>query len=126
MQELVAQIDFSKGDGLVPTVVQDARTGKVLMLGYMNREAVEKTRETGKVTFFSRSKERLWTKGETSGNFLHLVELKLDCDQDTLLVKARPDGPTCHTGQDTCFNETNTSTQFLYHLEQVIRDRSPA
>ena len=117
-------IDFKKGDGLVPAIVQDHLSGKVLMLGYMNDEAVEKTKETGKVTFFSRSKGRLWTKGETSGNFLDLVSLTVDCDNDTLLIKAIPHGPVCHTGSDTCFNEDNsTTTNFLDHLESIISDR---
>ena len=96
------EIDFDKLGGLVPAIVQDARTKNVLMLGFMNREAYDKTIATGKVTFWSRSRNCLWTKGETSGNFLNLVEVKNDCDKDTLLVKAIPDGPTCHTGTDTC------------------------
>ena len=97
------QIDFEKGGGLVPAIIQDPTTGKVLMLGYMNQEAYEKTMATGKVTFYSRSRQCLWTKGETSGNYLHLVSISVDCDNDTLLVKATPDGPTCHTGSRTCF-----------------------
>lgn len=117
------QLDFEKSDGLIPVIVQDAETNKVLMLGYMNAEALAKTQETGKVTFFSRSKNRLWTKGETSGNFLKLVSITADCDQDTLLAKAHPTGPTCHTGADTCFDETNEQEHFLYRLEQVIQDR---
>ncbi len=117
------QLDFEKGDGLIPVIVQDAETSKVLMLGYMNAEALAKTQETGKVTFFSRSKNRLWTKGETSGNFLNLVSITADCDQDTLLAKAHPVGPTCHTGADTCFDETNEQEHFLYRLESVIQDR---
>jgi phosphoribosyl-ATP pyrophosphohydrolase/phosphoribosyl-AMP cyclohydrolase len=117
-------IDFDKSGGLVPAIVQDANTGKVLMLGYMNRAAYEKTRQTQKVTFFSRSRQELWTKGETSGNFLNLKEIRVDCDGDTLLVKAQPVGPTCHTGADTCFGETNTSEQpFLWKLEKIIVDR---
>ncbi|HUM66936.1 MAG TPA: phosphoribosyl-AMP cyclohydrolase, partial [Chitinophagaceae bacterium] len=101
-------IDFAKySDGLVPAIVQDASTRKVLMLGFMNAEALEKTEHTGKVTFFSRSKNRLWTKGEESGNFLALKEIIADCDNDTLLIKADPAGPVCHTGADTCFNEVN-------------------
>lgn len=116
--------DFEKGAGLIPVVVQDAETLKVLMLGYMNEEAWQKTRETGKVTFYSRSKERLWVKGETSGNYLNLVEMLLDCDEDTILVKAIPDGPTCHTGADTCFKEDNVNhVQFIAHLEDIIKDR---
>lgn len=97
-------IDFEKGEGLVPAIVQDADTGRVLMMGYMNQEALSRTQETGKVTFFSRSRHRLWTKGETSGNYLELVELAIDCDGDTVLVKARPHGPTCHTGNESCFD----------------------
>src|SRR5688572_299131 len=102
-------IDFSKLDGLVPCVVQDANTNKVLMVGFMNDEAYRKTLDEKRVTFYSRTKQRLWTKGETSGNFLELVDILIDCDQDTLLVKAIPHGPTCHTGADTCFNETNVT-----------------
>lgn len=116
-------IDFAKGDGLVPAIIQDANTNKVLMLGYMNEAALEKTRAEGRVTFYSRSKNRLWTKGETSGNFLNLVDIKVDCDQDTLLVSVHPVGPACHTGNDTCFNETNRSDNFLTQLESVIQDR---
>ena len=118
-------IDFNKSpDGLVPTVVQDAETGKVLMLGYMNQAAYEQTQAGGIVTFFSRSKQRLWTKGETSGNYLRVKQILVDCDNDTLLIKAHPDGPTCHTGADTCFNETNTGKgQFLNYLQAVIHDR---
>lgn len=101
------KIDFEKGNGLVPAIVQDAKTKNVLMLGYMNQEAYDKTIETKKVTFWSRSRNCLWTKGETSGHFLHLVDIKVDCDNDTLLVKANPDGPTCHTGTDTCWGEEN-------------------
>ena len=119
------KIDFEKyQDGLVPAIVQDSSTEKVLMLGYMSREAVEKTMSTRRVTFFSRSKQRLWTKGEESGNFLNLVELKTDCDQDALLVKARPEGPVCHTGSDTCWEETNeSSTGFLKTLEGIVASR---
>ena len=119
----VNQLDFDKGKGLIPAIIQDARTQKVLMLGYMNREAVEKTQAEGKVTFYSRSKNRLWTKGETSGNFLYLKDMKMDCDQDTLLVMVDPVGPVCHTGADTCFNETNAGQHFLYHLQGVIQNR---
>ncbi len=116
--------DFKKGNGLLPAVIQDVTTGKVLMLGYMNEEALEKTRKEGKVTFWSRSKERLWTKGETSGNFLLAEEIMIDCDRDTILVKAVPQGPTCHTGADTCFNESNSSrTGFIDQLRQIIKDR---
>ena len=100
-------IDFEKMGGLVPAIIQDATTKTVLMLGYMNKEAFDKTVETKKVTFYSRSRQCLWTKGETSGNFLELVDIKVDCDNDTLLVKANPTGPTCHTGNDTCWGEKN-------------------
>ena len=100
--------DFAKCGGLVPAIIQDADTKTVLMLGYMNEEALQKTLDTKKVTFWSRSRNCLWTKGETSGNFLHLVDIKLDCDNDTLLVKVHPDGPTCHTGTDTCWGEKNS------------------
>ena len=117
-------IDFSKyPDGLVPAIVQDNSTKTILMLGFMNAEALDKTRETGQVTFFSRSKNRLWTKGETSGNFLLLKDILLDCDADTLLIKAEPVGPACHTGADTCFNEKNTGYNFLETLEKIIADR---
>lgn len=118
-------INFDKSpDGLLPAVIQDAETGKVLMLGYMNQEAYDKTRADGIVTFFSRSKQRLWTKGETSRNFLHVREVRVDCDGDTLLIKAHPDGPTCHTGDDTCFQEVNTGKgQFLNYLQGIIHDR---
>jgi phosphoribosyl-AMP cyclohydrolase / phosphoribosyl-ATP pyrophosphohydrolase len=116
--------DFAKyADGLVPAIVQDANTGVVLMLGFMNSEALQKTNETKLVTFYSRTKQRLWTKGETSKNYLHLVEIKNDCDNDTLLIKANPDGPVCHTGADTCFNEKNTNNNFLAELEKIISDR---
>jgi phosphoribosyl-ATP pyrophosphohydrolase/phosphoribosyl-AMP cyclohydrolase len=119
------QVNFSKSpDGLAPAIIQDAITGKVLMLGYMNQEALDKTLAEKKVTFYSRSKSRLWTKGEESGNFLHLVSAALDCDQDTLLFKVHPVGPVCHTGADTCWNEANNNNDsFLSRLEQVIRDR---
>ncbi len=118
-------IDFSKTEGgLVPAIVQDAITKNVLMLGYMNKEAVEKTLETKKVTFYSRSKNRLWTKGEESGNFLNLVSMSVDCDQDTLLIKANPVGPTCHKGTDTCWAEENTESYgFISELEAVITER---
>jgi phosphoribosyl-AMP cyclohydrolase / phosphoribosyl-ATP pyrophosphohydrolase len=115
-------INFSKLNGLVPAIVQDARTNKVLMLGFMNEEAYQKTLLDKRVTFYSRSKQRLWTKGETSGNFLELVDILLDCDQDTLLIKAYPKGPACHTGADTCFNEANDDWN-LSSLEAIIRDR---
>ncbi len=122
--ESIDQIDFEKVNGLVPAVVQDAQTSKVLMLGYMNEEAIKTTQETGHVTFFSRSKQRLWTKGETSKNFLNLVDIFVDCDKDTLLVKANPVGPTCHLGDDTCWDESNDSNlQFLGYLTEVIKKR---
>lgn len=117
-------IDFQKSpDGLVPAIVQDAATLRVLMLGYMNQEALDKTLQEKKVTFFSRSKQRLWTKGEESGNFLLLQDVKVDCDKDTLLIKANPVGPVCHTGADTCWDELNISNDFLAKLESVIADR---
>ncbi len=117
--------NFNKNkDGLLPAIVQDAQTLKVLMLGYMNQEALEKTQSFGKVTFFSRSKQRLWTKGEESGNFLKLVSVKVDCDQDTLLITASPEGPTCHQGTDTCWGEDNESgLSYVKELEAVIEDR---
>ncbi len=119
------KIDFNKNDdGLVPAIIQDALTKNVLMLGYMNEEAYTKTIETKKVTFFSRSKQRLWTKGEESGNILHLEDINSDCDNDTLLILVTPEGSTCHTGSDTCWNEDNNqSFGFLSELEGVIRDR---
>lgn len=119
-------VDFEKyPDGLVPAIIQDNSTQKVLMLGFMNREALARTGETKKVTFFSRTKQRLWTKGEESGNFLEVVEIKPDCDRDTLLVRVNPAGPVCHTGSDTCWNEDNTSSGggFLSRLEGVIEMR---
>ncbi len=117
-------VDFNKMNGLVPAIVQDALTGKILMQGYMNEEALEKTKETGMVTFFSRSKNRLWTKGETSGNFLELVSILVDCDGDAFLIKANPKGPVCHTGADTCFDEFNDSkTGFIDQLRAIIKDR---
>ena len=118
-------IDFAKGDGLVPAVIQDVHSRKVLMVGYMNEEALKVTKETGKVTFWSRSKSRLWTKGETSSNFLFVEDIKVDCDADCLLVYANPAGPTCHTGADTCFQEKNESSSvlFLQELYGVISDR---
>ena len=117
-------LDFNKyADGLVPAIIQDAVTGKVLMLGFMNEAALLKTEELKRVTFFSRSKQRLWTKGEESGNFLHVQEILMDCDKDTLLIKARPVGPVCHTGADTCWNETNRADNFIFELEQIIADR---
>ena len=115
-------IDFNKGNGLVPVVIQDNTTLQVLMLGYMNEEAFKKTREEGKVTFFSRSKNRLWTKGETSGNYLIVKEITIDCDNDTLLIKVNPAGPVCHTGRKSCFGE-ETAKGFIYDLEQVVSQR---
>ena len=116
-------INFNKeASGLIPAIIQDENTSKVLMLGYMNFEALEETKKTGKVTFFSRSKNRLWVKGETSGNFLKVVSITQDCDEDTLLIKVHPAGPVCHTGTDTCFKEAN-KTNFLFELENLIKDR---
>ena len=131
MSNELSTIDFTKSpDGLVPAVIQDANTSVVLMLGYMNREAFEKSQAEGKVTFFSRSKQRLWTKGETSDNFLYVKEVLADCDGDTILIKALPAGPTCHTGDDTCFGEKNNrntrigEAAFLNYLQKdIIRDR---
>ena len=118
-------IDFEKGGGLVPAIIQDATTRNVLMLGYMNPEAYEKTRQTGLVTFYSRSRQCLWTKGETSGNYLHVVSMQVDCDNDTLLIKATPDGPVCHTGTDTCWGERNEASplSFLTELQDFIERR---
>ena len=119
------EIDFEKMGGLVPAIIQDAKTKTVLMLGYMNKEAYEKTTNTGKVTFFSRSRQCLWTKGETSGNFLELVDIMVDCDNDTLLVKVNPTGPTCHKGTDTCWGEKNEVNPllFLTYLQDFINTR---
>ncbi len=114
-------IDFEKMGGLVPAIVQDADTKNVLMLGYMNEASLEKTLESGLVTFYSRSRQQLWTKGETSGNYLHLVSIAEDCDHDALLVKARPDGPTCHLGTDTCWGERNEKSPLLF-LSELQRD----
>lgn len=117
-------LKFDEKTGLIPAIVQDSVTGKVLMLGYMNQEALEETQRIEKVTFYSRSKQRLWTKGEESKNFLELVSIQEDCDQDALLIKAIPKGPTCHKGTDTCWGENNTDEfGFLSNLEDVIRDR---
>ncbi|WP_197286300.1 bifunctional phosphoribosyl-AMP cyclohydrolase/phosphoribosyl-ATP diphosphatase HisIE [Pedobacter sp. PACM 27299] len=115
-------IDFEKTDGLVPVIIQDHQTLEVLMLGYMNQEAWTKTQEEGKVTFFSRSKNRLWTKGEESGNFLFVKDTHIDCDRDTILIKASPVGPTCHTGSRSCF-KTDYNQNFLFELESIISDR---
>ncbi len=118
------KLDFNKMGGLIPAIIQDSCTGKVLMLGFMNEEAFAKTQEIGKVTFFSRTKNRLWTKGETSGNFLNVVSIAVDCDNDTLLIKVKPVGPVCHTGSDTCFGETNeTDLFFLSYLQDFIDRR---
>ena len=118
-------IDFSKSaHGLIPAIIQDSETKAVLMLGYMNAESYQKTLDTKKVTFFSRSKQRLWTKGEESGNFLNLVDIKNDCDDDTLLIQVKPEGPTCHTGLDTCWQETNNQKYgFISDLEITIKKR---
>lgn len=120
------QLDFDKNNGLLPAIIQDASTQKVLMMGYMDKTALDKTLAEGKVTFFSRSKQRLWTKGETSGNFLELVSIKADCDQDTLLIQANPQGPVCHQGTDTCWGEDNTPRDFLHYLEGIIHARKDA
>ena len=117
-------LDFNKQGGLIPAIIQDNQTNKVLMLGFMNPEALEKTKEIGKVTFFSRTKNRLWTKGEESGNFLNVVSISEDCDKDTLLIKVNPVGPVCHTGSDTCFNEKNEEDiMFLKYLQDFIERR---
>jgi phosphoribosyl-ATP pyrophosphohydrolase/phosphoribosyl-AMP cyclohydrolase len=128
VEEFLMQVDFNKGNGLVPVIVQDAVTRRVLMLGYMNEEALTITQERGLVTFYSRSRQKLWTKGETSGNYLTVRDIATDCDNDTILIKAIPSGPVCHTGSDTCFDEANnpslmTSSEFLFYLEEVIFDR---
>ncbi len=115
-------IDFNKGEGLVPVIIQQTNTLQVLMLGYMNEEAFQKTKEENRVTFYSRSKNRLWTKGEESGNFLDVKDIQIDCDNDTILIKAIPKGPTCHTGSTSCFKE-ETPKGFLYQLEQTISQR---
>src|SRR5579872_2495403 len=117
-------VNFSKSaDGLVPAIIQDCETNKVLMLGFMNQEALDRTRKEGKVVFYSRSKQRFWTKGEESGNFLLVKEIAADCDQDTLLIKAEPLGPVCHTGADTCWDEKNHREDFLVCLEEIIAQR---
>jgi phosphoribosyl-AMP cyclohydrolase / phosphoribosyl-ATP pyrophosphohydrolase len=125
--EQIETLDWSKGDGLLPAVIQDARSGKVLMLGYMNRDALRTTLDGKRVTFYSRSKQRLWTKGETSGNFLHLIDAAIDCDNDTILITAHPDGPTCHQGTESCFGVAigadATRFAFLSQLEAVIEQR---
>jgi phosphoribosyl-ATP pyrophosphohydrolase/phosphoribosyl-AMP cyclohydrolase len=123
----MTNLNFDKLNGLLPAIIQDASTGKVLMLGFMNREALEVTRKTGFATFYSRTRRQIWTKGETSGNFLKVLEIIPDCDGDTLLVKVSPQGPVCHTGNDTCFNEPNSNTLgFIDYLEEVIENRKQA
>jgi phosphoribosyl-AMP cyclohydrolase / phosphoribosyl-ATP pyrophosphohydrolase len=118
------EINFSKyNDGLVPAIIQDDQTNKVLMLGFMNQEALDRSQELGKVTFYSRTKRRLWTKGEETGHFLILKDIKLDCDQDSLLIQASPVGPVCHTGADTCWNEINEKDDFLTKLSGIIQDK---
>ena len=118
------ELDFKKTDGLIPAVIQDERTNKVLMVGFMNEEALKKTQTTGKVTFFSRTKKRLWTKGEESGNYLNVISITEDCDRDTLLIKVHPEGPVCHTGDDTCFQEKNEEPLlFLKYLQDFIVHR---
>ncbi|MFT5165920.1 MAG: phosphoribosyl-ATP pyrophosphohydrolase/phosphoribosyl-AMP cyclohydrolase [Saprospiraceae bacterium] len=123
---MLKKINFNKSSGLVPAIIQDVKTSQVLMLGYMNEAAFLKTMETKRVTFYSRSRQTLWVKGETSGNFLEMESIALDCDQDTLLVKVNPLGPVCHTGSDTCFDEKNEASGFLHKLESVILDRKNA
>ena len=124
MEKEITQLDFEKMGGLVPAIIQDSVTQKVLMLGFMNEEALHKTVDTGKVTFFSRTKGRLWTKGEQSGNFLHVKSIRQDCDHDTLLIKAEPCGPVCHTGADTCFGEKNEDDfLFIQYLQDFIERR---
>lgn len=122
--ESIEQVSFDENTGLVPAIIQDAQSNKVLMLGYMNEAAIEETLSAKKVTFFSRSKQRLWTKGESSKNYLNLVSMSIDCDQDALLVKVNPEGPTCHKGDDTCWEESNeTGASFLDYLGEVIKER---
>lgn len=126
LQENISDMDFDKMNGLIPAIVQDAETQKVLMVGFMNREALEKTMVSGKVTFYSRTKNRLWTKGEESGNHLDVVSVYPDCDRDTLLIKAKPNGPVCHSGNDTCFAEENQKDRdilFLGYLQDFITQR---
>lgn len=123
---LTEQLDWEKTNGLMPAIVQHAVSGEVLMLGYMNPEALTKTQQTGKVTFFSRTKQRLWTKGETSGHFLNVVSIEPDCDQDTLLVLVNPIGPTCHKGTSSCFGNSRHQWLFLYQLEQLLATRKTA
>ena len=125
-KEQIDQLDFTKGDGLIPAIVQNAISGRVLMLGYMNREALEETIKTGKVTFWSRSKNRLWTKGETSGNYLNLVDMTDDCDHDSVLILADPVGSTCHLGRESCFGEIRHAHEFLAELERILASRKNA
>lgn len=120
---MLKKLDFEKVNNLMPCIIQDAATQKVFMLGYMNKEALNKTQTENRVTFFSRTKNRLWTKGETSGNFLKVKSITPDCDNDTLLIKVNPEGVVCHTGSDTCFDEKNEGDSFLFNLEKVIQDR---
>lgn len=123
MKTDLSNIRFDESTGLMPAIIQDDATGKVLMLGYMNEAALKATQSSGQVTFYSRSKQRLWTKGETSGHFLQLISISTDCDHDTLLIKVNPLGPTCHEGFDTCFREENEHPDFIQTLESVIQDR---
>lgn len=123
VKAMLEKLNFKKVNGLMPCIIQDDNTQKVLMLGYMNEDALEKTQAEGKVIFFSRTKKRLWTKGETSGNFLNVKSITADCDNDTLLVKVDPVGAVCHTGADTCFDEKNEGDVFLFQLEQLIQER---
>ncbi|EJF32303.1 bifunctional phosphoribosyl-AMP cyclohydrolase/phosphoribosyl-ATP diphosphatase HisIE [Enterobacter sp. Ap-916] len=125
-EQQLAQLDWEKTDGLMPVIVQHAVSGEVLMLGYMNQDALAKTQESGKVTFFSRTKQRLWTKGETSGHFLNVVRIAPDCDNDTLLVLVNPIGPTCHLGTSSCFGDTHHDWLFLFELEQLLASRKTA
>lgn len=118
----IEQLDFEKVNGLMPAIIQDSASNEVLMLGYMNKEALNKSLESNKVTFYSRTKNRLWTKGETSSNYLNIVELKTDCDNDTILIKVSPEGPTCHKGTNSCFGESDEKG-FLYKLEKIISDK---
>ena len=125
-EQQLAQLDWEKVDGLMPVIVQHAQSGEVLMLGYVNQDALAQTLDSGKVTFFSRSKQRLWTKGESSGHFLNLVSITPDCDNDTLLILANPIGPTCHLGTSSCFADTHHDWHFLYQLEQLLASRKDA
>ncbi|CAI1124105.1 Phosphoribosyl-ATP pyrophosphatase [Serratia fonticola] len=121
-----AKLDWAKTDNLMPAIVQHAVSGEVLMLGYMDQAALDVTEQTGKVTFFSRTKQRLWTKGESSGNFLNVISITPDCDNDTLLILANPIGPTCHLGNDSCFHPASSDWGFLYQLEQLLASRKTA